>query len=89
MAALAGAEFQVPARVAGAEDSARLPAAPAVRPGGLRADEHGDFRLEVISDARPAAHRPRHFRGMTGVTAASGVTVYWKLSRWGCAGEAG
>ncbi|MCX5151851.1 hypothetical protein AB0C90_01860 [Streptomyces sp. NPDC048550] len=47
---LVGAEFRVPAWLAAAEDSARVPAAPPVRPGGLRADEHRDFRLEVTSD---------------------------------------
>ncbi|MET9950065.1 hypothetical protein ABZ135_00760 [Streptomyces sp. NPDC006339] len=43
---LAGVEFQLPAESAGPADSARVPAAPAVRPGGLRADEARDFRLE-------------------------------------------
>lgn len=44
---LAGTEFQVPGASASAEDSARVPVLPAVRPGGLRADEARDFRLEA------------------------------------------
>ncbi|MEU9716964.1 hypothetical protein [Streptomyces sp. NPDC047976] len=47
---LVGAEFQLPGAAADAEDSARVPAAPAVRPGGLRADEARDFRLEVATE---------------------------------------
>lgn len=44
---LAGTEFQVPRESAPPEDSARVPDLPAVRPGGLRADEARDFRLEA------------------------------------------
>ncbi|MFJ6015344.1 hypothetical protein [Streptomyces sp. NPDC092952] len=44
---LAGAEFQMPAESASAEDFARIIPLPAVRPGGLRADEVRDFRLEM------------------------------------------
>lgn len=44
---LAGAEFQVPGESVSAEDSGRVPVLPAVRPGGLRADEVRDFRLEA------------------------------------------
>ncbi|MEV0992377.1 hypothetical protein [Streptomyces sp. NPDC049949] len=47
--ALIGAEFRVPAEAADAEDTARVPELPAVHPGGLRADEVRDFRLEVTS----------------------------------------
>ncbi|MFJ7264427.1 hypothetical protein ACIQV2_30195 [Streptomyces globosus] len=47
---LVGAEFQLPAEAADARDAARVPALPAVRPGGLRADEVRDFRLEATSD---------------------------------------
>ncbi|OIJ62621.1 hypothetical protein WN71_038515 [Streptomyces mangrovisoli] len=48
---LVGAEFQIPgAEAADAEDAARVPAAPPVRPGGLRAAESRDFRLEVTSE---------------------------------------
>lgn len=47
---LVGAEFRVPAEAADAEDTARLPDLPPVHPGGLRADEVRDFRLEVTSD---------------------------------------
>ncbi|MBT2478153.1 hypothetical protein [Streptomyces sp. ISL-94] len=36
--ALAGAQFHWPEESASAEEAARLPLAPAVRPGGLRAD---------------------------------------------------
>lgn len=46
---LAGAEFRLPHESATAEESARLPVAPAARPGGLRADEERDCRLEVTS----------------------------------------
>ncbi|MEU7425550.1 hypothetical protein [Streptomyces sp. NPDC040750] len=46
---LVGAEFQLPHESASAEDCARLPSAPAVRPGGLRADEERDCRLEAAS----------------------------------------
>lgn len=40
----------MPAVVADAEDGARVPTAPPVRPGGLRADESRDFRLEVTTE---------------------------------------
>ncbi|WP_328301229.1 hypothetical protein OG389_28170 [Streptomyces sp. NBC_00435] len=46
---LVGAEFQLPGESASAEDSARLPLIPAVRSGGLRADEFRDFRHETCS----------------------------------------
>ncbi|WP_251022873.1 hypothetical protein [Streptomyces sp. ISL-10] len=52
---LVGAEFQLPSSVADAEDSARVPAAPLVHPGGLRADEVRDFRLEVTTELCRAA----------------------------------
>ncbi|MFD4943044.1 hypothetical protein ACFVYE_03015 [Streptomyces sp. NPDC058239] len=44
---LAGAEFQMPGESASAEDANRVSILPAVRPGGLRADEVRDFRLEM------------------------------------------
>ncbi|MGW2201630.1 hypothetical protein [Streptomyces sp. NPDC001774] len=47
---LVGAEFQLPSRVADAEDSARVPPTPTARPGGLLADEARDFRLEVTAE---------------------------------------
>ncbi|MCY0928741.1 hypothetical protein OTB20_21535 [Streptomyces sp. H27-H1] len=47
---LVGAEFHMAAVVADAEDGARVPTAPPVRPGGLRADEARDFRLEVTTE---------------------------------------
>ncbi|MFD7912278.1 hypothetical protein ACFV30_16360 [Streptomyces sp. NPDC059752] len=47
---LVAAELQLPRWVADEEDSARVPAEPLVRPGGLRADEVRDFRLEVTTD---------------------------------------
>ncbi|MYR40846.1 hypothetical protein [Streptomyces sp. SID5910] len=48
---LVGAEFQVPGvEAAGSEDCARVPAAPSADPGGLRADEAGDFSFEVTSE---------------------------------------
>ncbi|MFI9753282.1 hypothetical protein [Streptomyces collinus] len=47
---LVGAGFRLPYEAADAEDSARLPAAPPVRPGGLRADDARDFRLEVTTE---------------------------------------
>ncbi|MGW6542371.1 hypothetical protein ACWGBH_05865 [Streptomyces massasporeus] len=47
---LVGAGFRLPYETADAEDSARLPAAPLVHPGGLRADEARDFRLEVTTE---------------------------------------
>lgn len=43
---LVGAEFHWPEESASAEEVARLPLTPAVRPGGLRADEARDFRHE-------------------------------------------
>ncbi|MFJ6049575.1 hypothetical protein [Streptomyces sp. NPDC092307] len=46
---LVGAEFQMPYVSAYAESSARVPAMPAVRPGGLRADEVRDFRHEMCT----------------------------------------
>ncbi|MFE3635310.1 hypothetical protein [Streptomyces sp. NPDC059168] len=46
---LVGAEFRMPEVVASAEDSARLPRIPAVRPGGLRADQVRDFRHEMCT----------------------------------------
>ncbi|MEU2751824.1 hypothetical protein ABZ613_37075 [Streptomyces collinus] len=48
---LVGAEFQIPGvEAADAEDSARVPATPLVHPGGLRADQAQDFRLEVTTE---------------------------------------
>ncbi|MFJ8003740.1 hypothetical protein [Streptomyces fagopyri] len=47
---LVGAEFQIAGEAADPEDSARLPATPPVHPGGLRADEARDFRLEVTTE---------------------------------------
>ncbi|MET7617228.1 hypothetical protein [Streptomyces sp. NPDC005408] len=47
---LVGAGFRLPYESAPAEDSARVPATPPVRPGGLRADEARDFRLEVTTE---------------------------------------
>ncbi|MBV2357333.1 hypothetical protein KUM39_23665 [Streptomyces sp. J2-1] len=48
---LAAAEFQLPGVEAAApEDTARLPATPPVRPGGLHADEAADCHLEVTSE---------------------------------------
>ncbi|MFJ8667048.1 hypothetical protein [Streptomyces sp. NPDC093600] len=46
---LVGVRLQLPDESAPAEDRARVPASPAVRPGGLRADEARDFRLEVTT----------------------------------------
>ena len=46
---LVGAEFRIPEESASAEDSARLPVTPEVRPGGLRADEVKDFRHEMCT----------------------------------------
>ncbi|MFF3145196.1 hypothetical protein ACFVRU_26615 [Streptomyces sp. NPDC057927] len=46
---LVGAEFQLPEESASAEDAARLPLTPTVRPGGLRADEVRDFRHEMCT----------------------------------------
>ncbi|MFE5136722.1 hypothetical protein ACFRDV_03465 [Streptomyces fagopyri] len=47
---LVDAEFQIAGEAAAREDSARLPATPPVHPGGLRADEVRDFRLEVTTE---------------------------------------
>ncbi|MFE8989689.1 hypothetical protein ACFYMI_18010 [Streptomyces collinus] len=47
---LVGAEFQIAGEAADAEDAARVPATPLVHPGGLRADEAQDFRLEVTTE---------------------------------------
>jgi hypothetical protein len=47
---LIGAGFKLPWWAADAEDATRVPATPAVRPGGLRADEVRDFRLEVTTE---------------------------------------
>ncbi|MFH8473672.1 hypothetical protein [Streptomyces sp. NPDC018000] len=46
---LIGAEFELPCESASAEDCARLPSTPPVLPGGLRADEERNCRLEVTS----------------------------------------
>ncbi|GAA0927178.1 hypothetical protein [Streptomyces thermoalcalitolerans] len=46
---LVGAEFRIPEESASAEDSARLLDMPAIRPGGLRADEVQDFRHEMCT----------------------------------------
>ncbi|WP_228973315.1 hypothetical protein [Streptomyces sp. DH12] len=46
---LVGVEFQLPHESASAEDSARVPDALTVRPGGLRADQARGFRLEMCS----------------------------------------
>ncbi|MGW0700032.1 hypothetical protein ACWD0A_12035 [Streptomyces sp. NPDC002867] len=46
---LVGAEFHWPEESASAKEVARLPLTPAVRPGGLRADEVRDFRHERCS----------------------------------------
>ncbi|MEU1087534.1 hypothetical protein ACFYPN_06885 [Streptomyces sp. NPDC005576] len=47
---LVGAGFRLPHEAADTEDCARVPAAPAVRPGGLRAEEVRDFRLEMTTE---------------------------------------
>ncbi|NUR03518.1 MAG: hypothetical protein HOY79_45485 [Streptomyces sp.] len=47
---LVGAGFRLPHESAPAEDCARVPATPAVHPGGLRADEARDFRLEATAE---------------------------------------
>ncbi|WP_405487507.1 hypothetical protein [Streptomyces sp. NBC_00096] len=47
---LVGAAFQIAVGFADAEDWARVPATPLVHPGGLRADEARDFRLEVTTE---------------------------------------
>ncbi|MFM9441892.1 hypothetical protein [Streptomyces acidiscabies] len=46
---LVGVELQMPYMTAAAETSVRLPALPAVRPGGLQADEVRDFRHEICT----------------------------------------
>ncbi|MGW6542370.1 hypothetical protein ACWGBH_05860 [Streptomyces massasporeus] len=46
---LVGAELRLPYACAAAETSTRLPVMPAVRPGGLRADEVKDFRHEMCT----------------------------------------
>jgi hypothetical protein len=46
---LVGAEFQMPYVSAGSDTTTRVPVMPAVRPGGLRADEVRDFRLEMCT----------------------------------------
>ncbi|MFJ5970766.1 hypothetical protein [Streptomyces sp. NPDC093060] len=46
---LVGAEFRLPHESASAEDCASLPSGPPVLPGGLRADEERNCRLEVTS----------------------------------------
>ncbi|MFJ7205743.1 hypothetical protein ACIQWR_19675 [Streptomyces sp. NPDC098789] len=46
---LVGAEFRLPEDSASAEDAARVPVTPLVRPGGLRADEVRDFRHEMCT----------------------------------------
>ncbi|MER5215561.1 hypothetical protein ABT063_34785 [Streptomyces sp. NPDC002838] len=47
---LVGAGFRLPYESASAEGCARVPATPPVQPGGLRADETRDFRLEVTTE---------------------------------------
>ncbi|WNI28732.1 hypothetical protein [Streptomyces sp. ITFR-6] len=47
---LVGAGFRLPHEAADTEDCVRVPDVPAVRPGGLRADEVRDFRLEVTTE---------------------------------------
>lgn len=47
---LVGLQFQLPYETADSEDSARVPALPLAVPGGLRADEVRDFRLEPASE---------------------------------------
>ncbi|GAA3143603.1 hypothetical protein GCM10010521_33070 [Streptomyces rameus] len=55
---LVGAGFRLPYECAAAEDSARVPVTPAVRPGGLRAEEARDFRLGGHgTPPRPRRHR--------------------------------
>ncbi|MGW0873850.1 hypothetical protein ACWD3Z_25610 [Streptomyces sp. NPDC002740] len=49
---LVGAEFRMPEESASAEDSARLPVTPAVRPSGLRAEEAKNFRHEMCTVLR-------------------------------------
>src|SRR5690606_41476354 len=47
---LFGAGFRLPSESASAADCARVPRTPTVRPGGLRADEARDFRLEPTTE---------------------------------------
>ncbi|WP_405681049.1 hypothetical protein [Streptomyces sp. NBC_01238] len=47
---LVGAEIHVPGESADDEDSVRVPVTPAVRPGGLRADEARGFRMETTTE---------------------------------------
>ncbi|MCX4783120.1 hypothetical protein [Streptomyces sp. NBC_01264] len=47
---LVGAEFQIAVGDTDADDWARVPGTPVVRPGGLRADEARDFHLEVTTE---------------------------------------
>ncbi|ROQ68382.1 hypothetical protein EDD93_2846 [Streptomyces sp. 840.1] len=47
---LVGAEFRLPDGAADGEDSGRVPVTPAVRPGGLRADEVRDFRMDTTTE---------------------------------------
>ncbi|MFG2027726.1 hypothetical protein [Streptomyces sp. NPDC048825] len=47
---LVGAGFRLPYESASAESRARVPTTPPVHPGGLRADEARDFRLEVTTE---------------------------------------
>ncbi|NJQ02058.1 hypothetical protein HCK00_16325 [Streptomyces sp. PLAI1-29] len=47
---LVGAGFRLPYESAPAEECARVPTTPPVRPGGLRADEARDFHLETTSE---------------------------------------
>ncbi|MEU6391209.1 hypothetical protein [Streptomyces sp. NPDC046939] len=46
---LVGAELRIPEESGSAEDVARLPSTPHVRPGGLQADEVKDFRHEICT----------------------------------------
>lgn len=52
---LVGAAFRLPYESAAPEDSARLSGAPSAQPGGLRADEARDFRMEVTTELCRAA----------------------------------
>ncbi|WP_371629489.1 hypothetical protein OG892_15820 [Streptomyces sp. NBC_00341] len=47
---LVGAEFRLPNDAADADDSVCVPVTPAVRPGGLRADEVRDFRMATTTE---------------------------------------
>lgn len=68
---LSGAELQLPDEAADPEDSARVLTTPAVRPGGLRADEARDFHLEVSADPGVAADSGRTGRTPGPATASS------------------